>query len=328
MIKQALASALIVLPATLFAQEEVNYEVGTRFANGIAAIAESKILTVEDIRREIQPYLPQIQNDAQGNPAAFRQLLEQAEDQIIQQLTDDVLIVKDFYEEKGQIPESYIKNELNERLINQFNNSRSEFLDYLQSIGKTPEEYETDIREEIIVNFMRSKARKTAAFVSPVRMEEFYNEHKDQFFNEEAVHLRLIKLNPVADESKDLLLQTADQIVAELNEGKDFGELAMKHSQDSKKAAGGDWGWIKKKSLIPQLSDIAFSLEEGGHSGVIEIKGNIFILKVDERREAGYTPLEDLRDEIEQHLVSSMAQEAQERWLERLRRDGYVRRFN
>ena len=39
-------------------------------------------------------------------------------------------------------------------------------------------------------------------------------------------------------------------------------------------------------------------------------------------------PITDVREDIEDILVSQMAREAETKFLERLRRDGYVRRFN
>jgi len=46
-----------------------------RFANGIAAIAEDKIITVDDVRREVTPLIPQLQRDAR-NEQEFNQKLE------------------------------------------------------------------------------------------------------------------------------------------------------------------------------------------------------------------------------------------------------------
>src|SRR5690606_33830344 len=125
------------------------------------------------------PYLPQIQADSGGNPMRFRQLLEEAEDQIIQNMTDDVLIVKEFYKDKGTIPESYVEAEIKEITINQFEGKRALFLDYLQSLGKSPEQHREMVRDDIIVNFMRSRMRKSASVVSPVKIERFYQEHKE-----------------------------------------------------------------------------------------------------------------------------------------------------
>lgn len=302
--------------------------VNARYANGIAAIVEEKIITADDVRRQIMPYIDQIQADSKGDPVEFSKLLDEAENQIIQTLTDNVLIVKQFYEDKGQIPSSYVRNEVEERIIEQFDDDRSKFLAYLQSIGKTPDEYDIEIRDEMIVGFMRQKMTKSESFVSPVKVEEFYNENKQSFFEPEAVHLRLIILATLTDEDPELLDQTAAEIMKQLENGVDFAELAKKYSQDSKKDKGGDWGWVERKSLIPELADEAFNLNAGEYSPPIKLKNKIFILYSEDRRDNGYVPLTEVRDSIASMLVSQMAQEAQDRQLTRLRRDGYVRRFN
>ena len=331
MIRHALLAFCPLLASALFAQinnDQVVDMVNARYANGITAIVEDKIITAEDVRRQITPYLAQIQSESQGDPIKFGQLLDDAEDQIIQTLTDNVLIVKQFFEDKGMIPRSYIENEVNERIISQFDNSRSKFLAYLKSIGKTPDQYDVEIRDEMIVNFMRIKMTKSEVFVSPVKVEEFYTENKQHFFEEEAVHLRLIILAQLTDEAPELLEQTAEDIMSKLEDGIDFAELAKKHSQDSKKDKGGDWGWVERKSLIPELADTAFKLEAGTYADPIKLKNKIFILYAEDRRDEGYVPLVEVRDNIASMLVTDMAQEAEDRKLTRLRRDGYIRRFN
>ncbi len=331
MIRSASIALLSLSILSSFAQisdEDAANMVNARYANGIAAIVEEKIITADDVRRQIMPYIPQIQADSKGDPVEFSKLLDEAEDQIIQTLTDNVLIVKQFYEDKGQIPSSYVRNEVDERIIEQFDGDRSKFLAYLQSIGKTPDEYDIEIRDEMIVGFMRQKMTKSESFVSPVKVEEFYNENKDAFFQPEAVHLRLIILAALADEDPELLDQTGAEIVKQLDDGVDFAELAKKYSQDSKKDKGGDWGWVERKALIPELAEIAFNLKAGEYSQPIKLKNKVFILFAQDRRDNGYTPLTEVRDNIASMLVSQMAQEAQDRQLARLRRDGYVRRFN
>lgn len=326
MIKHASLLLSIVLPVFgVFAQNDYK---DTRLANSIAAIAEEKIITVEEVRRELQPYLPQIQKDSQGDPMKFRKLIEEMETEIIQNLTDNVLIVKQFYEDKGQIPASFVDNEVEEMIITKFEGKRSLYLDYLKSIGKTPEEHRVSIKEDIIVNYMRSKMRKSATIVSPVRIEQFYNDYKEEFFQEEAMHLRLIRLTKMTDESEDVLRQQADEILEKLEFGYAFDEMAAKYSNDSKAKKGGDWGWVTRSALIDQLSAEAFKLTEGEYSKPISIGNNLFILYCEEHRPEGYMPLPDVREDIEDILISQMAREAEAKFLERLRRDGYVRRFN
>ncbi len=326
MIKKATLLLALFFPLALSTAQKLPK--GARLANSIAAIAEDKIITVDEVRRELEPYLPSIQKDSGGDPMKFRQAIEQMETEIIQNLTDNVLIVKQFYEDKGQIPPSFVDNEIEETIITKFEGKRSLYLDYLKSIGKTPEEHRTTIKEEIIVNYMRSKMRKSASVVSPVRIEQFYEEYKQEFFEEEALHLRLIRLTKLADESDEVLKQTADEIYEKLDLGFAFDELAVKYSNDSKAKKGGDWGWVTRGSLIEELSEPAFALKEGEFSEPIFIKNNLFILYSEEHRPEGYMPLPEVRESIEDILVSKMAREAEAKFLERLRRDGYVRRFN
>ncbi|MEZ5276443.1 MAG: peptidylprolyl isomerase [Opitutaceae bacterium] len=323
-----IAFLVFCLLPTLAPAQTTGDPVGARFANGIAAIVEDRIITVGDIRREIEPLLPQIRSQSRTE-AEFRKNLEQVEDDIIQNLTDQTLIVKDFYsDEKRRIPESFVENEVQERLITQFDSDRSKFLEYLNSIGKTPREYRDIVREEIIVGYMRSQLRKSQSIVSPVKIENYYKENQERFYQGDSVHLRLIRLTQLADEDSAVLEQSADTIIDQLGKGAKFEDLATQYSQDTRRNQGGDWGWINREDLKPELADVAFSLEKGAFSQPIRTEKDIFILFVEDKRDAGVQPISEVRDQIERILISQMSRDAQERYLERLRRDGYVRYFN
>lgn len=322
-----LAGAPMFAPSAR-AQTESEPEIGSRFSNGIAAIVEDRIITVGDIRREIEPLLPQIRLQSR-NEAEFKKNVEEYEDEIIQNLVDQVLIVKDFYsDEKRRLPETYVDEQLDERIATQFEGDRSKFLAYLRAIGKTQKEYRKMVREDIIVQVMRSQMHKSQTIVSPVRIENFYTENRDRFYQSDGVHLRLIRLAKIADEDDSILQQTADTIEKRLDEGAEFADLAKEYSQDVNKKDGGDMGWHPLSELREELANAAFALEPGEHSKPIHLGDDIYILYLEDKRLAGIQPLDKVRDQIERILVSQMAREAQDRWLERLRRDGYVRYFN
>jgi peptidyl-prolyl cis-trans isomerase SurA len=329
--QSALPAGLVPGPGTPSNSAAIpDMPVGARFENGIAAVVEDRIITVGDIRRIIEPLIPQIRSTSR-TPAEFRKNLEKVEDQAIQDEIDKVLIVKDFYSDekrKGGIPQHYVDNQLEEELITQFDNDRSKFLAYLRSIGKTHREYRQMIEEDIIVGYMRGQKRKTLAVVSPAKIENYYTEHRDNFYQDDGVHLRLILLKQIADENPALLNQTAESIMQKLRDGADFAEIAKEFSQDSRKKNGGDWGWIARGDLREELANAAFALDKGQFSEPVKLENEIFILFVEDKRLAGIKPLEDVRDQIERALLSQMARESTERWLERLRRTGYVRYFN
>ena len=108
-------AGVLAVSTTLFAQPSApqapsSDNLNMRFANGIAAVAEGKIITVDDIRREISPMIQELQRTSRDE-REFNQRLEALQDDTIQALVDRVLIVKDFYsDEKRRIPSSYVGN--------------------------------------------------------------------------------------------------------------------------------------------------------------------------------------------------------------------------
>ncbi len=328
-LRSSLAFVLAALPCALHAAQAP--ESNLSFANGIVAVAEEKAITVDDIRREIMPLIPALQREAR-NEKEFNEKLEALQDEKIQDQIDRVLIVKDFYKEKEgegkrSIPASYIDNQLAETIITQFDNDRSKFLAHLRRQGKTIREFRRELEEDMIYGYMRSQQRKSQSLISPFKVETYYNENKDRFFQDDQVHLRLIQFNRTPNSTDAELSSKAEMVYARLKGGESFADIAKEISQDTRRSRGGDWGWQKRGDLRPELSDPVFALGKGEVTRPILMAEGAFILYVEDRKFAGTQPLDEVRDEIERILVQQMARSSQERWLERLRRNGYVKHF-
>lgn len=296
------------------------------FRQGIAAEVENTIITFEELRREMAPLIPRIRESSRSR-AEFTRRMEELYFEVLQNLTDQVLIVKEFEEKEFNIPQSYVENEFDRILIEDFENDRARFLEYLESQGKNVREFRADLRERIVVSVMRSEKRKSQSQISPERIEQFYNENKISFYEEEAVKLRIIMLRPLADENPDQMRQTQERVYAELESGKPFEEVAREFSQDSRRERGGDWGWIQRPDLKDELSAVAFALETGEYSDPVQLGDQIFILYVEDKRDEGIQPINEVRDRIEEILASQLARQAQQQWIERLRREAYIRYY-
>jgi peptidyl-prolyl cis-trans isomerase SurA len=298
-----------------------------KFADGIVAIAEDKVFTVDDVRREISPFIQQIQREAHTQEE-FNQKLESLEDSIIQQLIDRVLIIKEFHkDEKRQIPSSFVDNDMARRLNDQFDNDRSKFLAYLREKGETLRDYRKDVEEDIIYQYMRQQQEKGESVVSPVRIEQFYKENKDQFYQEDQVYMRMIELTRNNGETDEQLKTKADAIIARLQSGEKFEDLAKQFSEDIRRNKGGDYGLKKRADILPEFGTPLFNLKKGEFTDPIITPAGCFILYAQDRVYAGIQPLSAVRAQIENLLSTQMTNAAEEKWLERLRRDGYVKHF-
>lgn len=297
-----------------------------RYENGIVAVVEERAITVEEVRRELGPLIGELQRQYK-NEAEYAKALEALQADVIQNLIDRVLIIKEFRkDEKHKIPPYYIDNEIADMQNNQFEGDRSKFLAYLRSKGKTQREFRKEIEEDIIYSYMRQQMRKSTSLISPVKIETYYNENKDKFYQDDAVEMRLIQINRNALTETELRA-AADNVVARLNAGEKFEDLAKEVSQDTRKNRGGDWGWQKRTDLRKEFAEQLFNLQKGQFTAPIILGEAAYILYVNDRKYAGIQPIEDVRPEIERILVSQMARESQERWLERLRRNGYVKYY-
>lgn len=297
-----------------------------RFANGIAAVVESKVITVDDIRRELAPILPQIRRESR-NQKEFSEKLEKVQDDIVRSLVDRAVIVKEFRkDEKRKIPESYVDNAIAEQLTTQFEGDRARFLAYLKSRGFTLRDYRKEVEDDIIYGYMRGQQRKSANIVSPAKVEEYYAANQAKFLQEEQIHLRLIQLNR-AELSDEQLLAKAGEILAKFKGGAKFAELAKDYTQDARKAKGGDWGWQKRGDLKAEFSEPLFTLQAGQVSTPIVQKEGVYLLFAEERKAAGVPPIGEVREQIETVLSQQMTREAQEKWIDRLRRNAYVRLY-
>ncbi|MSU23450.1 MAG: peptidylprolyl isomerase [Opitutus sp.] len=318
--------------ATVLAQTAApSTDLNARFANGIVAVAEEKIITVADVNREVAPLLPQIQREAR-NEKEYNEKVEQLYDSVIQELIDRVLIIKEFRKKKDgdnqrHIPDSYIDSDIAQRQTDQFDNDRSKFLSYLRSRGTTIREFRKEVEEEIIYRYMQGQQRKSQSVVSPVRLENFYNENKDQFYEEDKAHLRMIQLTRTDDATDDQLKAQADAILTRFRNGEKFEDLAKEFSNGANRSKGGDWGWQKRSDLVKAYSDPLFALKKGEVTAPIVLPEGCFILFAEDRKFAGIQPIDEVRDQIERILVAQMTRSGQEHWLERLRRNGYVKHY-
>ncbi len=135
------------------------------------------------------------------------------------------------------------------------------------------------------VKFLRERALHNAYFqekaVNSVTDEEVkarYDKEIAAIEPEEQVHARHILVKTKEE---------AEAIIAELDAGKDFGEIAKEKTIDpSGTSTGGDLGYFSKGQMVPAFEEAAFALKDGEYTKVpVQTQfGYHVILKVDQRK--------------------------------------------
>lgn len=75
-------------------------------------------------------------------------------------------------------------------------------------------------------------------------------------------------------------LEAAKKVLYELEHGKEFEDLAKKHSMCPSREQGGDLGFFEKGQMVKEFEDVAFSLELGKLSEPVKTEFGYHIIKI------------------------------------------------
>lgn len=152
--------------------------------------------------------------------------------------------------------------------------------------------------------------------VSEDEIAAHYEAHRDEYDEPEQVRARhiLFRMDSTAgEETRAEVRARAEAALARLAAGEDFAALAVELSEDSSNAPqGGELGFFPRGRMVPEFEDAAFGLEAGQNSDLVETQFGIHIVRVEEKRAAGVPPLESVRDDIENEIRATKANDLAE----------------
>lgn len=106
----------------------------------------------------------------------------------------------------------------------------------------------------------------------------------------------------------------ARAILAELQRGANFEELARRRSTDPAARNGGDLGFFKRSDMVPEFAEAAFALRPGQVSPApVRTQFGWHLIRVEERRAAAPPSFEDSRDALRQAAIEEEVTAAVER---------------
>ncbi len=169
---------------------------------------------------------------------------------------------------------------------------------------------ETTLRDQLI-------QRAIAEGTSEAALKAAYEEAKQQpDFVVEEVHAKHILLENEAD---------ARAVIAELNKGGNFAEIAKAKSKDPSAAQNsGDLGYFRREAMVPEFSGAAFDMEKGAWSkDPVQSQFGWHVILVEDKRTSAPTFAEkepELREELSREILTALLEDA--------RKGATIERFN
>jgi parvulin-like peptidyl-prolyl isomerase len=262
--------------------------------NGIDAVVHDAVVTLSEVQVLTLPAMEMLYRQYRDQSLIFQKKLADARNDSLEQLIERQLILHDFKttfsraEQQAAVEKLINKDidqEIEAEIKARYGGSRMTMIQTLQAEGITMERHRQQIRDRLIVTWLRQKNISQEVIVSPHRVEEYYLAHREGYKLPEEVKLRMIVLKCPAETEAAKTEKLAEDILAEINAGATFVEMATIHSEGSQRSQGGDMGWLAfpakpgeataAKSdqdtleVAKYLGDTAAALQAGQHSGVL-----------------------------------------------------------
>lgn len=269
-------SLIIVWTGVIKAQQMVD---------GIAAIVGQEIILNSEVEQYVQNYVLQNKINVMSNPEIYKSLKKE----VLEKLIEQKILLTKADEDTITVTEREVDRYLDEQIRNLIARAGSESA--LESAFKSPmKKIRRDLRAEtesrLKIETLRRK-KFAEVKVSRREVEEFYYMYQDSLpVLKETVDIsHLLKQIKPGGSSKEAALEKMIEIKEKVDAGEDFAELAKTYSEDpATSTRGGDLGFIKRGDLVTEFESVAFNLEPGEISDIVETQFGFHLIKMIEKR--------------------------------------------
>lgn len=256
-----------------------------QLVDGIAAIVGKEIVLRSEIQQYVQNYVVQNRIDVKKNP----QLLSDLTEQTLEKLIEQKLLLAKADEDTLTVDDAMLDQKVDERMNYLISQVGSE--DQLEKVFGSPlKKIKRDSRKLINEQLLVEQARAAefrSVKISRREVEAFYATYKDSLpaLKETVDISHILKLVKPSPEAEQAALDKATGVMTELKDGADFGELAVKYSDDPASAQrGGDLGMIKRGDFVPEFETAAYKLNDEEISEIVQTQFGFHIIQMIERR--------------------------------------------
>ncbi len=186
-------------------------------------------------------------------------------------------------------------------------NQKKSLADFCRELNQTPQQLRDNIAAQMQWHFYAN------ARVTDKQVQQYYLDNKDMFDKiqvraaEIMFHVSTQAGQPARAEAREKLAKLREKLVK--NE-LDFAQAAKQYSQGLTKDQGGDLDWFPHvKGVLPEpLLQVAFSLQPGQISDVVETELGLHLLKIIERKPGEPSDFNQLRGIVRQMCIEEMQQ--------------------
>ena len=314
----------LLLAGILIAMSFAAVDCRAEISNRVVAMINKDVITLYELNNRIKELTGKTSEEIKAeDEETFIELRRQILESMINEK-----IAQEKIEELGlQISQADVDSYF-ENIKKSKNWTQEDLLAELKNDGLSYETYRKQIKDSMEQEKLINYEVKSKAVILEGQIQKYYQEHPDEYKEDERVHVAGIILLVQDKENKDELNELrkkGEEILARLRSGEDFGALAKEYSQGPGADEGGELGEYDPAELDTELKKVIDGLSDGDVSSVIARETGIQIIKLIRREGGNIKPFEQVRNDIYETIYNEELNKRYTTWLKNLRDKSFTK---
>jgi len=168
-------------------------------------------------------------------------------------------------------------------------------------------EYRKGEQRKIRYFLLDRDAWRAKLTVLPADVKQYYDANIQQYQTPEEIRASHILLK-TEDKDEATVRKLAEDVLKQARAGADFATLAKKYSEDEgSKVKGGDLDFFQRGRMVAEFENAAFAMQPGQISDLVKTQFGFHIIKLVDKKPATTRPMDEVRSQIQDLLVSQRA---------------------
>jgi len=302
-----------------------------RVLNQIAAVVDNEVITLLDVRQAAAPYIKAWRAE---HPNSSDEEMQKITKKILKDTLTDIVEQKLLEREISRLGIEATDRDVDGTIdrIKKANNLTTEELETaLSQEGKTLSEFREEVKKQFLREQYVSFRLKGRVEIREEDIKSYYDQHQDEFRKPPIVTISEIRLLIPPDATKEQVQEVylaMNNMYEKLLTGSDFASFAKTYSKGQTASSGGVIGTfpLDPKQIRSDYYKAAFNLKKGEISTIHRFSDDtgFFILRCDERNEAGIKTLDEVRDIIQMKLQRQISEEEMSKLAKELYKKSFV----